>query len=41
MFISQMKIRSFTFYVDVFVPPSLPKLSPDLTVYMINTADVL
>ena len=32
---------SFTFYVDLFCPLSLPRLLPDLTVYMINTAGVL
>jgi len=32
---------SFTFYVDVFFPLSLPRLLPDLTVYMSNTAGVL
>ena len=31
---------SFTFYVDVFFPLSLPKLLPDLTVYISNTATV-
>jgi hypothetical protein len=31
---------SFTFYVDVFFPLSLPRLLPDLTVYMSNMADV-
>ena len=27
----------FTFYVDVFFPLSMPRLLPDLTVYMSNT----
>jgi hypothetical protein len=31
----------FTFYVDVFFPPSLPRLLSDLTVHMNNTAGVL
>ena len=31
---------SFTFYVDVFFPLSLPRLLPDLTVYMSNTTGV-
>jgi len=32
---------SFTFYVDVFFPLSLPRHLPDLTVYMSNTLGVL
>jgi hypothetical protein len=31
---------SFTFYVDVFLPLSLPRLSPDLTVYIWATRQV-
>ena len=31
----------FTFYVDVFIPLSLPRLLPYLTVYMSSTASVL
>ena len=32
---------SFTFYVDVFFPLSLPIILPYLTVYMSNTAGVV
>jgi len=32
---------SFTFYVYFFFPLSLPRLLPDLTAYMNNTAGVL
>ena len=32
---------SFTFYLDVFFPLSLPRLLPNLNVYMSNTAGVL
>ena len=32
---------SFTFYVDVFFPLSLPRVLSDLTVYMSKTTDVL
>jgi hypothetical protein len=32
---------SFSFYVDVFFLLSLPRLLPDLTVYMNNTTGVL
>jgi hypothetical protein len=32
---------SFTFYVDVFFPPSLPINLSDLTLYMDNTAGVV
>jgi hypothetical protein len=35
------KNGSFTFYVDVFFPLSVPRLLPDLTVYMSNAAGVL
>ena len=31
-------LQSFTFYVDVFFPLSLPILLPNLTVYISNTA---
>ena len=32
---------SFIFYVDIFFPLTLPRLLPDLTVYMSNTIGVL
>jgi hypothetical protein len=33
--------RSFTFYVDVFCPLSLPRLLPHLSISMSNMADIL
>jgi hypothetical protein len=33
--------RSFTIYVDVFFPLSLPRLLPNFTVYMSNTVSIL
>ena len=34
LFLMGRLLESFTFYVDVFFPLSLPRLLPDLTVYM-------
>jgi hypothetical protein len=38
---SQMTMELLLFNVDVFFSLSLPRLLPDLTVYMSNTAGVL